>query len=137
MSRCGIMSQMQPIRTRQFADAPSSQNEEHPPYLGQNLVDDDDFEEGPGIELTREEVARHNHRGDCWIIIHGKVYNVTQWIPYHPGRDAILQNAGHDSTALFEGMRCVFVCTPIGVVVVLAWLCQLMSISWLVGWLVG
>ncbi len=28
--------------------------------------------------------------GDCWIIIHNKVYNITEWIPNHPGGEIIM-----------------------------------------------
>ena len=29
---------------------------------------------------SRSEVARHSTRDDCWIIIGGKVYDVTNWL---------------------------------------------------------
>lgn len=29
---------------------------------------------------SRSEVARHATRDDCWIIIAGKVYDVTNWL---------------------------------------------------------
>eukprot|EP01133_Synstelium_polycarpum_P015306 gene15306-18133_t len=52
--------------------------------------------------FTLEEVAKHNKREDCWVIVHGKVYNVTSYISQHPGGDVILANAGKDSTTLFD-----------------------------------
>eukprot|EP01103_Thecamoeba_quadrilineata_P001558 TRINITY_DN11406_c0_g1_i1.p1 TRINITY_DN11406_c0_g1~~TRINITY_DN11406_c0_g1_i1.p1 ORF type:complete len:140 (-),score=7.44 TRINITY_DN11406_c0_g1_i1:54-473(-) len=52
--------------------------------------------------FTREEVAKHNTEQSAWIIIHGKVYDVTKWRDEHPGGDVILKNIGGESTADFE-----------------------------------
>ena len=52
--------------------------------------------------FTLEEVAKHNNRSDCYLIISNKVYNVTSFIPLHPGGQAILQGCGTDATTLFE-----------------------------------
>ncbi|THU46406.1 hypothetical protein C4D60_Mb09t04610 [Musa balbisiana] len=52
---------------------------------------------------TKEEVSLHNTRTDCWIIVKDKVYNVTPYVEEHPGGDAILNNAGGDSTKGFYG----------------------------------
>lgn len=54
-------------------------------------------------EYTAEEVAKHKTRDDLWVIIHGKVYDLTSYIDEHPGGDAIMNNAGADTTAGFEG----------------------------------
>jgi len=51
---------------------------------------------------TREEVAQHNTREDCWIILGDKVYDITMYIDYHPGGDIILEAAGSDANALFN-----------------------------------
>ena len=38
---------------------------------------------------TVEDVLEHNSASDCWIIINKKVYNVTSWIPRHPGGEQV------------------------------------------------
>lgn len=35
--------------------------------------------------FTIDEVKKHNKKGDAWTIIENKVYNITSWIPKHPG----------------------------------------------------
>ncbi|PCH36537.1 glyoxylate dehydrogenase [Wolfiporia cocos MD-104 SS10] len=53
--------------------------------------------------LTGPEVAKHNSRDDCWIIVHGKAYDVTDFLPEHPGGQAIiLKYAGKDATVAYE-----------------------------------
>ncbi|XP_021900111.1 cytochrome B5-like protein [Carica papaya] len=52
---------------------------------------------------TKAEVALHNKRTDCWIIIKDRVYDVTSYVEEHPGGDAILNHAGDDSTEGFYG----------------------------------
>lgn len=49
-----------------------------------------------------EEVSKHADRNDCWLALHGKVYNVTEFISSHPGGNAILEGCGKDATELFE-----------------------------------
>ena len=48
------------------------------------------------------EVSRHDREDDCWLVLGGKVYDVTAFIPFHPGGSAILDGCGKDATKLFE-----------------------------------
>ena len=36
------------------------------------------------------------------MVINGKVYDVTQYIPFHPGGQKILMGVGKDGTDLFS-----------------------------------
>ena len=50
-----------------------------------------------------DEVRRHSAPDDAWTVLSGRVYNMTPYMPYHPGGAAILmQAAGKDGTALFR-----------------------------------
>ncbi|KAF5451793.1 hypothetical protein F2P56_026864 [Juglans regia] len=52
---------------------------------------------------TFEEVVKHNNKNDCWIIVFGKVYDVTQFLHEHPGGDEVLVSATEkDATDEFE-----------------------------------
>lgn len=54
---------------------------------------------------TMAEVAPHNNQNDCWLVIDKNVYNVTTFIPDHPGGEQILKGCGKDATSLFQGER--------------------------------
>lgn len=51
---------------------------------------------------TMAQVQQHDNEQDCWIVLDGKVYDMTEWIPTHPGWAAILQWCGKDGTDLYE-----------------------------------
>ncbi|CAM8983454.1 unnamed protein product [Rhodiola kirilowii] len=53
--------------------------------------------------FTFQEVSQHDKFGDCWIVIHGKVYDVTTFLTEHPGgEEIILGCTGRDATREFE-----------------------------------
>ncbi|KAF7717175.1 Cytochrome b2, mitochondrial [Penicillium ucsense] len=48
-------------------------------------------------------VAKHNNNRSCWVVLYGKVYDVTDFISSHPGgANVILKWAGKDATEEFD-----------------------------------
>ncbi|KAK4134389.1 hypothetical protein BT67DRAFT_380532 [Trichocladium antarcticum] len=55
------------------------------------------------MALTGADVAKHSKADDCWVIVHGKAYDVTEFLPEHPGGSKIIvKYAGKDATEEFE-----------------------------------
>ncbi|KDQ08244.1 hypothetical protein BOTBODRAFT_139111 [Botryobasidium botryosum FD-172 SS1] len=53
--------------------------------------------------FTLEQLKLHSQSDDCYLLLHGKVYNVTEFLDEHPGGDeVILAETGKDSTEAFE-----------------------------------
>ncbi|KAL8529070.1 hypothetical protein ACS0TY_006511 [Phlomoides rotata] len=53
--------------------------------------------------FTLAEVSDHNTSKDCWLVIDGKVYDVTKFLEDHPGGDEVLvSSTGKDATDDFE-----------------------------------
>lgn len=55
--------------------------------------------------ISTEEVARHNTREDCWIIVKDKVYDVTEFSEIHPGGSIILTQGGRNATDVFTSFH--------------------------------
>merc|ERR1719409_2189789 len=56
-----------------------------------------------GGGITMEEVAKHDKKEDCWVVVAGDVLNVTKFLGDHPGGElAILTFAGKDATHEFN-----------------------------------
>ena len=54
------------------------------------------------VTLTPAEIAKHGSAGSCWVIISGKVYDLTSFIGIHPGgTGAIIPYCGKDGTTAF------------------------------------
>ncbi|KAL5724837.1 Cytochrome b5 isoform A [Ranunculus cassubicifolius] len=52
---------------------------------------------------SMKEAAEHNKKDDCWIVVDGKVYDVSDYLDEHPGGDDVLLTAtGRDATEDFE-----------------------------------
>ncbi|KAE8336792.1 hypothetical protein BDV24DRAFT_154930 [Aspergillus arachidicola] len=53
--------------------------------------------------FTSAEVAHHNKESSCWVVLYGKVYDVTHFLSSHPGgSQAILRVSGRDATDDFD-----------------------------------
>lgn len=58
---------------------------------------------GKHMDVSPEELKKHNTDKDCWIALRGKVYNVTEYLEFHPGGiDELMKGAGKDATSLFD-----------------------------------
>ncbi len=56
--------------------------------------------------LTMAEVAKHNVKEDCYIVVRDVVYDVTNGIDKHPGGpDKIIPLCGKDATSAFTGQH--------------------------------
>ncbi|XP_064955909.1 uncharacterized protein LOC135607775 [Musa acuminata AAA Group] len=55
-------------------------------------------------KYSPSEISLHASKKDCWVSIHGKVYDVTTFLEDHPGgEDVILHaSAGGDATQAFD-----------------------------------
>ena len=52
--------------------------------------------------FTVAAVAGHSTSDDCWAIVNGSIYDLTQWISAHPGGSGPIESiCGVDATAAF------------------------------------
>ncbi len=78
----------------------SSESEEEQVTTAQQ--EQDGVTEPDVVSYTVEEVSLHSTGTDCWTIVGGSVYNITSYVPVHPGGDEILRACGTDGTTLFN-----------------------------------
>lgn len=56
---------------------------------------------GP-MRVTQEMLKEHRSRDDAWMVLGGKVYNITPYLHFHPGGvPKLMVCAGRDGTGLF------------------------------------
>ncbi|XP_042336593.1 cytochrome b5 type B isoform X1 [Sceloporus undulatus] len=56
-----------------------------------------------GPFFTLAEVAKRNTSKETWLVIHGRVYDVTRFLDEHPGgEEVLLEQAGRDATESFD-----------------------------------
>ena len=57
-------------------------------------------------KISMQEVERHNTSDDCWVVINGKVYDLSTFQATHPGGSEIITgNAGKDVSNLFNDVH--------------------------------
>jgi len=55
------------------------------------------------MAISMAEVAKHNSKTDCWVVVDGNVLDVTSFLSEHPGGElAIITFAGKDATEEFN-----------------------------------
>lgn len=42
------------------------------------------------VSVNALELARHAEAADCWMAINGEVYDLTDYLPEHPSRPAVI-----------------------------------------------
>ncbi|SEF72409.1 cytochrome b5 domain-containing protein [Billgrantia desiderata] len=64
-------------------------------------VEDSDLE-----SITLEELAEHDSAESCWKAIHGRVYDITDYVPDHPTEEEVLLEwCGRESTEGWDNKR--------------------------------
>lgn len=55
--------------------------------------------------VNSTELAKHASSNDCWFVINGMVYDVTNFAKNHPGGEELIHDfAGKDATDAFEAI---------------------------------
>lgn len=55
------------------------------------------------INLTVEELTKHNSAQSCWLLISSKIYDVTNFLSLHPGETGtILPSCGKEATQAYD-----------------------------------
>ncbi|GAB7344913.1 hypothetical protein MBLNU457_3349t1 [Dothideomycetes sp. NU457] len=53
--------------------------------------------------ISVEEISKHNTSEDCWIVVDGKVWDMTEFAPQHPGGPRIItKHAGRDASTSYN-----------------------------------
>jgi cytochrome b involved in lipid metabolism len=56
--------------------------------------------------ITIADVEQHATPQDCWSVVDGKVYDLTQWIPQHPGGAGVIEAmCGVDGTDMYNSQH--------------------------------
>lgn len=63
----------------------------------------------PVVTLDLQEVAKHNTKQDCYLIVKGSVYSVASFIDAHPGGvKKIVDECGGEASAVFSAIHSNF-----------------------------
>jgi len=56
--------------------------------------------------ITVQQVKAKNTATNCWSIVNGKVYNLTDWVSKHPGGSSrIIAMCGKNASRAFNGQH--------------------------------
>ncbi|KAF1958873.1 hypothetical protein CC80DRAFT_441607 [Byssothecium circinans] len=56
--------------------------------------------------VSVEEIKKHSSAQDCWIVVDDVVWDITDFVPKHPGGPEIIhKHAGHDASASYSSVH--------------------------------
>lgn len=62
------------------------------------------------MRVSPSMLKEHRTRDDAWSAFNGKVYNITSYLPYHPGGEKeLMRVAGRDGSKLFGALFRLYV----------------------------
>jgi len=94
-----IVGQKLPIKSAQQSDAADSRTITNSPSGAPTPS------EGRQV-VSASELEQHNTPDDCWVAIHGLVYDLTEFADEHPaGAESITDLAGKDGTEAFSAVH--------------------------------
>lgn len=67
------------------------ENEDQPTGIDNSQETEDEAETGGPTGVTATELSVHNSKNDCWIAYKGKVYDITEFLPVHPGSSRAIE----------------------------------------------
>ncbi len=70
-----------------------------PDVSGRGQDESDEVLVGEGLGMS--DVAYHNSFDDCWMVVDGKVYDVSKYIEANPKAATVTLGCGEDATELF------------------------------------
>lgn len=59
-------------------------------------------------KISLSELSAHNSKGDCWVSYKRQVYDITSWLPIHPGSSAAIEpycGTAEEFERAFEGQH--------------------------------
>ncbi|PSK34497.1 Cytochrome b2, mitochondrial [Elsinoe australis] len=60
----------------------------------------------PEKQIKVKEILQHSTPEDCWIVIDGAVWDLTEFAPEHPGGSHIItRHAGHDASTTYNSIH--------------------------------
>ena len=58
------------------------------------------------IPLAWDEIKRHNKKDDCWVVVDGVVYDMTDFLDDHPGGKRLpVKHSGKDVTEIWNSFH--------------------------------
>ena len=56
-------------------------------------------------EYTLKQISKHKTKGDLWLVVDNKIYDVSNFLEKHPGGvKPFMKNAGKDVSKYFHGI---------------------------------